>query len=118
MILLLLSDNAVNCQIHRIGTNNIHKRNATVFDDEPGTTESHLVGLRETWMYAIPSAMLVGLSGIFPLLVIPLEAVPKLKDEGKSCSAICISFIITPFHLDPLKLFSFHQYFQSDTLLL
>ncbi|EDV20766.1 uncharacterized protein TRIADDRAFT_50931 [Trichoplax adhaerens] len=35
-------------------------------------------------MYAIPSAALVGLSGIFPLLVIPLEAVPKLKDQATS----------------------------------
>ena len=93
MIVLFLSNYGVSGQIHRIGSGSTQKRNATVFDDEQ-ITESHLVGLRETWMYAIPSAMLVGLSGIFPLLVIPLEAVPKLKDEGKPCVVVSTTFII------------------------
>ncbi|KAK3094884.1 hypothetical protein FSP39_007473 [Pinctada imbricata] len=33
----------------------------------------------EVWMFSICGAMLVGLSGIFPLLVIPIEAGPALK---------------------------------------
>ncbi|XP_045189389.2 zinc transporter ZIP13-like [Mercenaria mercenaria] len=33
----------------------------------------------ETWIFSIFGAMLVGLSGIFPLLVIPIEAGPALK---------------------------------------
>lgn len=33
--------------------------------------------------YSIISSILVGLSGIFPLLVIPLEAGPSLKHGGK-----------------------------------
>ena len=40
---------------------------------------------RETWVYATISAMLVGLSGIFPLLVIPIEAGKALRKGGK-CS--------------------------------
>lgn len=39
----------------------------------------------ETWVFSIFGAMLVGLSGIFPLLVIPIEAGPALKHGGKSC---------------------------------
>ena len=37
----------------------------------------------ETWLYSIISAILVGLSGIFPLLVVPLEAGASLKKGGK-----------------------------------
>ncbi|XP_052254476.1 zinc transporter ZIP13-like [Dreissena polymorpha] len=33
----------------------------------------------ETWIYSIGGAILVGLSGIFPLLVIPIEAGPALR---------------------------------------
>ena len=35
------------------------------------------------WTYAIISAMLVGLSGIFPLLIIPLDAGENLKHGRK-----------------------------------
>lgn len=34
---------------------------------------------RETWIYAVVSAILVGLSGIFPLLVIPIDAGKALQ---------------------------------------
>lgn len=37
----------------------------------------------ETWVYSIISAVLVGLSGIFPLLVIPLESGKALRDGGE-----------------------------------
>ncbi|KAK7474325.1 hypothetical protein BaRGS_00034460 [Batillaria attramentaria] len=37
----------------------------------------------DVWVYSILGAILVGLSGIFPLLVIPLEAGPTLKHGGK-----------------------------------
>jgi len=37
----------------------------------------------EVWCYSIGGAILVGLSGIFPLLVIPIEAGPALKRGGK-----------------------------------
>lgn len=37
----------------------------------------------ETWLYSIFGAILVGLSGIFPLLVIPLEAGPALRHGGE-----------------------------------
>ncbi len=38
---------------------------------------------RETWIYSMISATLVGLSGIFPLLVIPLEAGRALRKGGE-----------------------------------
>ena len=37
----------------------------------------------ETWIYSLLSASLIGLSGVFPLLVIPLEAGDSLKTGGK-----------------------------------
>lgn len=37
----------------------------------------------EIWAYSVIAAALVGLSGIFPLLVIPMEAGPALKHGGK-----------------------------------
>lgn len=40
----------------------------------------------EVWLYSILGAIVVGLSGIFPLLVIPLEAGPSLKHGGKTSS--------------------------------
>ena len=36
----------------------------------------------ETWVFSMISASLVGLSGIFPLLVIPLEAGKALRKGG------------------------------------
>ena len=38
----------------------------------------------DIWLYALLSAVLVGLSGIFPLLIIPLDAGDSLKTGGKS----------------------------------
>ena len=38
----------------------------------------------EIWTYSVIAASLVGLSGIFPLLVIPMEAGPALKHGGKN----------------------------------
>ena len=39
-------------------------------------------GYKIVWMYSLISATLVGLSGIFPLLVIPLDAGDSLKIGG------------------------------------
>lgn len=36
----------------------------------------------EIWLYSIFSAVLVGLSGIFPLLIIPLEIGSSIKFKG------------------------------------
>lgn len=36
----------------------------------------------EVWLYALVGSIAVGLSGIFPLLVIPIEAGAALKTEG------------------------------------
>ena len=37
----------------------------------------------EIWILSILSAFLVGLSGIFPLLIIPMESGPALKHGGE-----------------------------------
>jgi hypothetical protein len=55
-------------------------------DPDPEVSENvtaWLVHSRETWIYSMVSAMLVGLSGIFPLLVIPLETGKNLHRGGK-----------------------------------
>ena len=36
----------------------------------------------EVWLYSLVGSVFVGLSGIFPLLVIPIEAGAALKTEG------------------------------------
>lgn len=38
----------------------------------------------EIWILSILGAVLIGLSGVFPLLVIPLESGPALKQGGKN----------------------------------
>lgn len=38
---------------------------------------------KEAWLYSIPATILVGLCGIFPLLVIPVEAGHALREGGK-----------------------------------
>ena len=44
----------------------------------------------EVWTYSVCGSIAVGLSGIFPLLIIPIEAGPALKHGGKLyyCSII------------------------------
>ncbi len=44
----------------------------------------------ETWMYSTISAILVGLSGIFPLVVIPIEAGKALRKGGKCHVCVCV----------------------------
>lgn len=41
----------------------------------------------DVWLLSLVASMAVGLSGIFPLLVIPIEAGAALKTEGKSWEA-------------------------------
>ena len=38
---------------------------------------------KEAWLYSIPATILVGMCGIFPLLVIPVEAGHALREGGK-----------------------------------
>ena len=38
---------------------------------------------KEAWLYSIPATILVGLCGIFPLLVIPVEAGHALREGGE-----------------------------------
>uniref|UniRef100_A0A672JX41 Zinc transporter ZIP13 n=1 Tax=Sinocyclocheilus grahami TaxID=75366 RepID=A0A672JX41_SINGR len=38
----------------------------------------------DVWFYSLLGSIAIGLSGIFPLLVIPIEAGTTLKTEGKS----------------------------------
>lgn len=41
------------------------------------------------WLLSLVGSVAVGLSGIFPLLVIPIEAGAALKTGGKKCHAMC-----------------------------
>ena len=40
-------------------------------------------GTYDVWIYSIVGAILVGLSGILPLLILPIEVGPSLKHGGK-----------------------------------
>lgn len=44
----------------------------------------------EIWAYSLLSSVLVGLSGIFPLLVIPLESGCALRHGGKWCLRVSL----------------------------
>lgn len=68
---------------------------ATATGPGPGSTD-YLPGLRavadflasehaHVWFLSLVGSVAVGLSGIFPLLVIPIEAGAALKTEGKMC---------------------------------
>lgn len=46
-------------------------------------------GRYEVWIYSICGSIAVGLSGIFPLLIIPIESGPALKHGGKFCFIHC-----------------------------
>ena len=46
------------------------------------------------WFYAIIGTLLVGLTGIFPLLVIPVEAGQKLREGGNDLFCILYSIFI------------------------
>lgn len=51
--------------------------------------------MHEIWIYSITGALLIGLSGIFPLLVIPLESGPALKQgEAAKKLRLMLSFAV------------------------
>lgn len=47
------------------------------------------------WLLSLVGSVVVGLSGIFPLLVIPIEAGAALKTEGKMGTYLSMSLWIT-----------------------
>ena len=44
----------------------------------------------DVWIYSIAGAILVGLSGILPLIIMPIEAGPSLKHGGR-CPSYSVS---------------------------
>lgn len=46
----------------------------------------------DVWFCSLLGSIAVGLSGIFPLLVIPIEAGAALKTEGKAHFGLCTCF--------------------------
>ncbi|XP_050397992.1 zinc transporter ZIP13 [Patella vulgata] len=89
LIILMIFISVSAADIHRTKTT-LHRTKSRrdsnsvqgdVASDWDSTNENMLLGhlTYETWCYSLFSAVLVGLSGIFPLLVIPIEAGPSLK---------------------------------------
>jgi len=76
----------------------VHKYHKTHHSRDSLETPEKAVNMYpvETWIYALISAGLVGLSGIFPLVVIPLDA-EKLLEEGGPAAArlrLLLSFAV------------------------
>lgn len=72
-------------KIHRAmspSTRSKTKNAINVSRDEAGRMSSASSCQVTPWLYAIPATLLVGLTGIFPLLVIPVEAGHKLREGG------------------------------------
>lgn len=85
------------------GTNNVGDNNSIQNKHGMGTDNAahgkdrqKTMDFESQWsqavVYSLISCTLVGLSGIFPLIVIPLEAGPSLKHGGKIMSA-CVVII-------------------------
>ena len=78
-------------EIHRARSNLKVKVTPRVFPPAPSPTADILIEdgeeasghSFETWVYSIIAAILIGLSGIFPLLVIPLESGKALREGGE-----------------------------------
>lgn len=86
LLLLILTVYSGNGEIHRavkhkhpIRTQDTTRRAVGQAEDEQMSKHSS-----ETWILSLVSAGLVGLSGIFPLLVIPLEAGKALRRGGEN----------------------------------
>ena len=52
---------------------------------------SNIFVKKEAWLYSIPATILVGMCGIFPLLVIPVEAGHALREGGELFCALAKS---------------------------
>ena len=61
-------------KIHRAGPRPVSKN---------GASADEVSGDYNPWLYSLFGTLLVGLTGIFPLLVIPVEAGHKLREGGK-----------------------------------
>lgn len=64
---------------------------------------------REAWLYSIPCTFLVGLCGVFPLLVIPVESGHALREGGKStCSTFATQTSLV--HTDLFQQFPYSDF--------
>lgn len=62
---------------------------ANNFEERSNSNSNIMDGERnmsEVWIFSVCGSIAVGLSGIFPLLIIPIEAGPALKHGGKLLS--------------------------------
>ena len=84
LIIIVLLIDVTYQEIHRAKSNaqksGVKQLNFGYVNDSQNVMEINL----EVWAYSVTAAILVGLSGIFPLLVIPMESGPALKHGGKN----------------------------------
>lgn len=96
LLICLIFVTLSNAEIHRAKANvqkyagltlGAHKPSVYVADELDMSLETNMFDTKVgVWICSILGAMLVGLSGIFPLLVIPIETGPALKHGGKKFS--------------------------------
>ncbi|KAK8768051.1 hypothetical protein V5799_005164 [Amblyomma americanum] len=58
---------------------------------EPGpfvTAASDVVRTYQTWLFSIAAACVVGLSGVFPLLLVPVDTGVNLKQNRSGCRTL------------------------------
>ena len=84
LIIIVLLIDVTYQEIHRAKSNAqksvVKQPNFGYVNDSQNVMEINL----EVWAYSVTAAILVGLSGIFPLLVIPMESGPALKHGGNT----------------------------------
>ncbi|XP_041371087.1 zinc transporter ZIP13-like [Gigantopelta aegis] len=89
---------------HRTGVSGVKNRRTSFYSDmEPDSNSQSMQPQLEddpdlvfgVWTYSLMGAVLVGFSGIFPLLVIPLEAGPALKHGAAAANLkLMLSFAV------------------------
>lgn len=101
LIIVLLQIALTSQEIHRAKTNSpkstAKQGRVNYFDAAADSKNSEVMQefRSEVWAYSVIASVLVGLSGIFPLLVIPMEAGPALKHGAAAAKLkLLLSFAV------------------------
>lgn len=80
------------CEAQQLPRSHVASSSGSVCDKETDSWGHLLSSERlDAWICSLIGSFMVGLSGVFPLLVIPLETGAALRSEGESASCVGLS---------------------------
>lgn len=84
------------CEAQQLARSHVAASSGSLCDTE-AESWGHLFSSErlDAWICSLIGSFMVGLSGVFPLLVIPLETGAALRSEGKPASCIGMSWDVT-----------------------